>query len=67
MWRENEIMGFLMYGVVRMYTWLIPYIKGMHLTVSRWRHGRAEDGFKWTTKEKHRRQCFLEESRGLPC
>jgi hypothetical protein len=40
-----EIQGFLMY-VVRTYTWMNPYIKGMHLTVDSWHPGRLEDGFK---------------------
>jgi hypothetical protein len=36
-----EIRGFLMY-VVRTYTWMNPYIKGMHNTIDSWREGRAE-------------------------
>ena len=59
--RLLEIRGFLMY-VVRTYTWLNPYVKGLHLTVDSWRDGRAEDGFKWTAKERR-------EGRGveMPC
>jgi hypothetical protein len=64
--RLLEIQGFLVY-VVRTYPWLNPYIKGLHLTVDSWRPGRAEDGFKWTTKE--RRQMLLHglEEGSLPC
>ena len=64
--RLLEIRGFLMY-VVRTYPWLNPYIKGLHLTVDSWRPGRAEDGFKWTAKE--RRQMLLQglEEGSLPC
>jgi hypothetical protein len=53
--------------VVQTYTWLNPCIKGMHLTVDSWCPGRAEDGFKWTAKEKQIRQCFLADTGGLPC
>jgi hypothetical protein len=56
--RLLEIRGFLMY-VVRTYTWMNPYIKGMHLTVDSWRPGRLEDGFKWSTKERQER-CLME-------
>jgi hypothetical protein len=56
-----EIQCFLMY-VIRAYTWMNPYIKGMHLTVDSWHLGRAEDGFKWSAKEK--RERHLHE---LPC
>jgi hypothetical protein len=49
--RLLEIRGFLMY-VVRTYPWLNPYIKGLHLTVDSWQPRRAEDGLKWTAKER---------------
>jgi hypothetical protein len=64
--RLLEIRGFLMY-VVRTYTWLNPYIKGLHLTVDSWRPGRAEDGFKWTAKERRRMQFHGMAEGGLPC
>jgi hypothetical protein len=57
--RLLKIRGFLMY-VVRTYTWMNLYIKGLHLTIDSWWPGRAEDGFRWTSKE---RQLHLE----LPC
>ena len=57
--RLLEIRGFLMY-VVRTYAWMNPYIKGLHLTIHSWRLGRADDGFRWSAKE---RQAHLE----LPC
>ena len=64
--RMLEIRGFLMY-VVRTYTWMNPYIKGMHNTIDSWREGRAEDGFKMTAKEMKRIQSLLAEAMGLPC
>ena len=64
--RLLEIRGFLMY-VVWTYTWLNPYIKGLHLTVDRWRPGRVEDGIKWTAKERRRKQFHGMEEGGLPC
>jgi hypothetical protein len=57
--RLLEIWGFLMY-VVRTYTWLNPYMKGLHLTIDSWRSGRAEDGFRLTMKEKQALQCNLD-------
>ena len=57
--RLLEIRGFLMY-VVRTYTWLNPYMKGLHLTIDSWRAGRAEDGFKLTLKEKYALQGNLD-------
>ena len=64
--RLLEIRGFLMY-VVWTYTWLNWYIKGLHLTVDSWRPGRAEDGFKWTAKERRRLQFHRMEEGGMPC
>ncbi len=61
-----EIREFLMY-VVWTYTWLNPYIKGLHLTVDRWRPGRVEDGIKWTAKERRQKQFHGMEEGGLPC
>jgi hypothetical protein len=46
--------------VVRTYTWLNPYMKGLHLTIDSWRAGRAEDGFKLTLKERHALQGNLD-------
>jgi hypothetical protein len=64
--RMLEIRGFLMY-VVRTYTWMNPYIKGMHNTIDSWREGRAEDGFKMGAKERKRIQILLAGAMGLPC
>jgi hypothetical protein len=44
--------------VVWTYTWMNPYIKGLHLTINSWQPGRAEDGFKWSAKEKQDRQLL---------
>ncbi len=64
--RLLEIRGFLMY-VVRTYTWLNPYIKGLHLTVDSWQPERVVDGFKWTAKERRRMRFHGMEEGGLPC
>jgi hypothetical protein len=61
-----EIRGFLMY-VVWTYTWLNPYIKGLHLMVDSWRPGRVEDGFRWTSKERIQMRFHGMEEEGLPC
>jgi hypothetical protein len=60
------IRGFLIY-VVCTYTWLNPYIKGLHLTIDSWRPGREESGFKMRGKELERALAAWAEGRGLPC
>ncbi len=57
--RLLEIRGFLMY-VVCTYTWLNPYMKGLHLTIVSRRAGRVEDGFKLTPRERYALQCDLD-------
>ena len=37
--------GFLIY-VTRTYTSMVPYLKGIHLTLDSWRKGRDEEGWK---------------------
>jgi hypothetical protein len=37
--------GFLVY-VAQAYPSLVPYLKGIHLTLDSWRSGRNEDGWK---------------------
>ena len=64
--RLLEIWGFLMY-VVRTYPWLIPYMKGMYLTVDSWQPGHAEDGFKMMDKEIQALECNCWGSCSLPC
>jgi hypothetical protein len=44
------VRGFLNY-VVHTYTWLNPYIKGLHLTIDLWRPGREASGFKLKGKD----------------
>jgi hypothetical protein len=39
--------GFLIY-VSRTYTTLVPYLKGIHLTLDSWRPNRDDDGWKIT-------------------
>lgn len=43
--RLLEIRGFLNY-VVRTYSWLNPYLKGMHNTIDGWRRDYDDDGWK---------------------
>lgn len=64
--RLLEIRGFLIY-VVRTYSWLNPYIKGLHLTVDSWRPGREASGFKLWGKELERAMGIWSASRGIPC
>jgi hypothetical protein len=40
----ESIRGFLVY-VARTYTALVPYLKGIHLTLDSWRVNRADDGW----------------------
>jgi hypothetical protein len=40
--------GFLIY-VSRTYTSMVPYLKGLHLTIDSWRPNRDEDGWKLTS------------------
>jgi hypothetical protein len=61
-----EIRGFLM-NIVRTYTWMNPYLKGMHLTIDSWRQGRGEDGFKWTAKEWRQAGMWSADVGVLPC
>jgi hypothetical protein len=61
-----EIRGFLIY-VVRTYTWLNPYIKGLHLTIDSWRPGREESGFKLKGKEWLRAMEIWAATKSLPC
>jgi hypothetical protein len=60
------IRGFLNY-VVRMYTWLNPYIKGLHLRINSWRPGRETSGFKLKRKDLEHAMAAWAESRGTPC
>jgi len=64
--RLLEIRGFLIY-VVRTYSWLNPYIKGLHLTVDSWRPGREASGFKLRGKELERAMGIWSAIRGIPC
>jgi hypothetical protein len=43
--RLEQIRGFLIY-VSRTYKWMVPYLKGIHLTIDAWREGRDAGGFK---------------------
>ena len=44
----ESIRGYLLY-LCRTYTYITPYIKGLHLTIDGWRPGRDEQG--WRTKK----------------
>ena len=45
--------GFLIY-VTRTYSPMIPYLKGLHLTIDSWRGGRDDDGWKLATEYAQR-------------
>jgi hypothetical protein len=60
------IRGFLNY-VVHRYTWLNPYIKGLHLTINSWKPGREMSGFKLKEMDLERAMAAWAESRGTPC
>jgi hypothetical protein len=46
----ESIRGFLVY-VSRTYTELVPYLKGIHLTLDSWRAGRTRTGWKFEDQE----------------
>ena len=43
--RLEQIRGFFNY-VARTYKWMVPYMKGLHLTIDGWREGRDRQGWK---------------------
>ena len=43
--RLEQIRGYLIY-TSRTYKWMVPYLKGIHLTIDGWREGRDQEGFK---------------------
>jgi len=43
--RLEQIRGYLIY-TSRTYKWMVPYLKGIHLTIDGWREGRDCEGFK---------------------
>ena len=46
----ERIRGFLLY-VTRTYPAMVPYLKGIHLTIDSWRPGRDSDGWRLTAAE----------------
>ncbi len=53
--------------MVHTYSWLDPYIRGLHLTVDSWRPGREESGFKLRGKELEQAMEIWATSKSLPC
>ena len=55
--RKNleRIRGFLIY-VSRTYRWMVPYLKGLHLTIDSWREDRDEEGYRKDRPRQPRRQ-----------
>lgn len=51
--------GFLVY-LSRIYTSMVPYLKGIHLTLDSWRDGRDTDG--WKLSSNARRKINLEDN-----
>jgi hypothetical protein len=54
--------GFLLY-VTRTYPAMVPYLKGMHLTLDGWREGRDDEGWKVLDRQARKDQM---EGRGRP-
>ena len=55
------IAWFLVY-ISQTYTYMVPYLKGMYLTLNFWRHGRDKTG--WKIPKQHRND--VEDLDGLP-
>ena len=53
--------GFLLY-VTRTYPAMVPYLKGIHLTLDGWRQGRDLEGWKLTDRETREAQAMGEET-----
>jgi hypothetical protein len=53
----ESIRGFLNY-VTRAYTSLVPYLKGVHLTLDHWRPDRDEDGWRVSNTTDDRLECL---------
>ena len=49
-----SVWGFLIY-VASMYASMVPYLKGIHLTIEHWRDDRDEEG--WPNQRALREQC----------
>ena len=61
------IRGYLNY-VVRTYPWLSPYLKGLHLTINRWRPSRDAKGYRLSGQAKRAYNLIREEVRDpMPC
>lgn len=61
--------GFLLY-VMRTYPALVPYIKGMHLTLDGWQKGRDDEGWKIVGRKAREAQAKGEDTgkdEGLNC
>ena len=48
----ERLIGFIVY-VAQTYTGLVPYLKGIYLTLNSWREGRDKEG--WMTPEAKRK------------
>jgi len=53
--------GFLVY-LSRTYTSMVPYLKGIHLTLDSWREGRDDDGWKLKANARRKLDDMDEES-----
>lgn len=58
--RLLEIRGYLNY-IVRTYSWINPYLKGLHNTIDGWRKNRDEKGWKLSPKQMREKNQQLEE------
>jgi len=56
----ERVRGFLVY-TTRTYPEMVPYLKGIHLTLDGWRDGRDNEGWKWVKpKEEMEEDMFSE-------
>ena len=60
----EEGRGFLVY-LARTYTSIVPYLKGIHLTIDSWRDGRDEEGWKLRTNARRKLDSNEDDSHSI--
>jgi hypothetical protein len=53
--RLEQTRGYLIY-VSRTYRWMVPYLKGLHLTIDSWREDRDDEGYRRKRPRKPREE-----------
>ena len=56
----RTIRGFLVY-VSRTYKWMVPYLKGIHLTIDGWRPDQDHDGYRMARDDEISASVLTEE------